>query len=61
MKAEYGIGGRPNIVMAFHTICGQPNKNGNDGTFGRFGMEGAEQVSAGFRGRGLQRRDGNYQ
>ena len=39
MKAEYGIGGKPNIVMAFHTISGQPNKNGNDGTFGRFGWK----------------------
>ena len=39
MKKEYGIGGKPNIVMAFHTISGQPNKNGNDGTFGRFGWK----------------------
>jgi CxxC motif-containing protein (DUF1111 family) len=39
MKREYGIGGKPNIVMAFHTISGQPNKNGNDGTFGRFGWK----------------------
>jgi CxxC motif-containing protein (DUF1111 family) len=38
-KSEYGIGGKPNIVMAFHTISGQPNKNGNDGTFGRFGWK----------------------
>ncbi len=39
MKGEYGIAGRPNIVMAFHTVSGQPNKNGNDGTFGRFGWK----------------------
>ena len=39
MKAEYGIGGRPNIVMAAHTISGQANRNGNDGTFGRFGWK----------------------
>ena len=39
MKKEYGIAGKPNIVMAFHTISGQPNKNGNDGTFGRFGWK----------------------
>lgn len=39
LKQRYGIRGRPNIVMPFHTITGQPNKNGNDGTFGRFGWK----------------------
>ena len=38
-KATLGIVGRPNIVLPFHAISGQPNKNGNDGTFGRFGWK----------------------
>jgi CxxC motif-containing protein (DUF1111 family) len=38
-KAALGIGGRPNIVLPFHAISGQPNKNGNDGTLGRFGWK----------------------
>jgi len=38
-KAALGIVGRPNIVLAFHTISGQPNKNGNDGTLARFGWK----------------------
>src|SRR5215470_18899530 len=38
-KATLGIGGRPNIILPFHAISGQPNKNGNDGTFGRFGWK----------------------
>ena len=38
-KSGYGIRGRPNVVMAQHTISGQPNRNGNDGTFGRFGWK----------------------
>jgi CxxC motif-containing protein (DUF1111 family) len=38
-KREMGIRGRANIVVPFHTISGQPNKNGNDGTVGRFGWK----------------------
>src|SRR5215468_10744512 len=38
-KADLGIRGRPNIILPFHTISGQPNKNGNDGTLGRFGWK----------------------
>ena len=38
-KAALGIEGKPNIVLPFHTISGQPNKNGNDGTLGRFGWK----------------------
>ena len=38
-KRAMGIAGRPNIVLPFHTISGQPNKNGNDGTLGRFGWK----------------------
>ncbi len=38
-KAALGIGGRPNIVLPFHATSGQPNKNGNDGTLGRFGWK----------------------
>jgi CxxC motif-containing protein (DUF1111 family) len=39
LKKSYGIVGTPNIVLPFHAISSQPNKNGNDGTFGRFGWE----------------------
>ncbi|HEV8689592.1 MAG TPA: di-heme oxidoredictase family protein [Ideonella sp.] len=38
-KAALGIVGKPNIVLPFHAISGQPNKNGNDGTLGRFGWK----------------------
>jgi len=38
-KAALGIRGRPNIILPFHAISGQPNKNGNDGTLGRFGWK----------------------
>ena len=38
-KKALGIVGRPNIVLPHGTISGQPNKNGNDGTFGRFGWK----------------------
>jgi CxxC motif-containing protein (DUF1111 family) len=38
-KAALGIRGRPNIILPFHAVSGQPNKNGNDGTFGRFGWK----------------------
>jgi CxxC motif-containing protein (DUF1111 family) len=38
-KKSMGIVGRPNIILPFHTISGQPNKNGNDGTLGRFGWK----------------------
>ena len=39
MKDEYGVKGRPNVVMASHTLSGQVNRNGNDGTFARFGWK----------------------
>jgi CxxC motif-containing protein (DUF1111 family) len=38
-KSRLGIRGRANIVPAFHTISGQANKNGNDGTVSRFGWK----------------------
>ena len=36
-KQSLGIRGRTNVVTAFNTITGQVNRNGNDGTSGRFG------------------------
>jgi CxxC motif-containing protein (DUF1111 family) len=36
-KQNLGIRGRPNLVLALGAISGQANKNGNDGTAGRFG------------------------
>ncbi len=36
-KRALGIRGRPNVLLAANSISGQPNKNGNDGTVGRFG------------------------
>ena len=36
-KQNLGIRGRPNLVLAFNSISGQVNHNGNDGTAGRFG------------------------
>jgi CxxC motif-containing protein (DUF1111 family) len=36
-KQQLGIRGRPNVVLAFNSISGQVNKNGNDGTIARFG------------------------
>jgi CxxC motif-containing protein (DUF1111 family) len=38
-KDTLGIRGKPNIVLPFHAVSGQPNKNGNDGTLGRFGWK----------------------
>lgn len=38
-RKALGIAGRPNIVLPHGTVSGQPNKNGNDGTFGRFGWK----------------------
>jgi CxxC motif-containing protein (DUF1111 family) len=38
-KRALGIVGRPNIVVPGNTISGQPNANGNDGTFARFGWK----------------------
>ena len=38
-KSALGIAGRPNIVLPFHTISGQTNNNGNDGTIARFGWK----------------------
>src|SRR5881628_3261753 len=39
MKRSLKIHGRPNIVLAGHTISGQANNNGNDGTIARFGWK----------------------
>jgi CxxC motif-containing protein (DUF1111 family) len=39
LKSSLGIHGRPNIVLAFNTVSGQPNRNGNDGTVARFGWK----------------------
>ena len=36
-KQALGIRGRPNLLLTSNSISGQPNKNGNDGTIGRFG------------------------
>jgi CxxC motif-containing protein (DUF1111 family) len=36
-KLALGIRGRPNMLLTSGSISGQPNKNGNDGTIGRFG------------------------
>ena len=38
-RAALGISGRPNIVLPFHAISGQSNRNGNDGTIARFGWK----------------------
>jgi CxxC motif-containing protein (DUF1111 family) len=38
-KKSLKILGRPNIVLAGHTISGQANNNGNDGTVARFGWK----------------------
>jgi CxxC motif-containing protein (DUF1111 family) len=39
MKNEYGVKGRPNLVLASQTVSGQANRTGNDGTFARFGWK----------------------
>jgi CxxC motif-containing protein (DUF1111 family) len=38
-KRDLGIHGRPNLVLSGNTPSGQPNRNGNDGTAGRFGWK----------------------
>ena len=38
-KRALGIRGRPNLVLAFNTISGLANRNGNDGTIARFGWK----------------------
>ena len=38
-KQTLGIRGRGNVVLPSATISAQPNKNGNDGTFARFGWK----------------------
>ena len=38
-KSQLGIRGRGNVVLPFQAISAQPNKNGNDGTLGRFGWK----------------------
>ena len=38
-KKELKIHGRANIILAGHTISGQANNNGNDGTVARFGWK----------------------
>jgi CxxC motif-containing protein (DUF1111 family) len=36
-KQAAGIRGRPNVLLTGNSITGRPNRNGNDGTIGRFG------------------------
>ena len=43
-KRDLGIRGRPNFVSPGNRITGAPNRNGNDGTFARFGWK-AQNVS----------------
>jgi len=38
-KSSLGIQGRPNIQVSGHTVTGQTNNNGNDGTVARFGWK----------------------
>ena len=38
-KAALGIRGRGNVLLPAQAISAQPNKNGNDGTLGRFGWK----------------------
>ncbi|MBI5716832.1 MAG: thiol oxidoreductase [Burkholderiales bacterium] len=38
-KGSLGIRGRPNLLLNANAISGQVNKNGNDGTIGRFGWK----------------------
>jgi CxxC motif-containing protein (DUF1111 family) len=38
-KQAMGIGGRVNFLLPHSTISGQANRNGNDGTIGRFGWK----------------------
>ncbi len=38
-KVALGIRGRPNFQLSGHTITGQTNNNGNDGTIARFGWK----------------------
>ena len=38
-KRVLGIRGRGNVTLPSQTITAQPNKNGNDGTLGRFGWK----------------------
>jgi len=38
-KANLGINGRPNFLLAGRAISGQTNRNGNDGTLARFGWK----------------------
>ena len=38
-KRQLGIRGRPNLLLVANSISGQANKNGNDGTVGRFGWK----------------------
>ena len=39
LKAPLGIGGRANFQLSGHTVSGQANSNGNDGTVARFGWK----------------------
>jgi CxxC motif-containing protein (DUF1111 family) len=43
-KRELGVRGRPNFVSPGNRVTGAPNRNGNDGTFARFGWK-AQNVS----------------
>src|SRR6185503_21027636 len=39
VKRSLGIRGRPNFLLNSNAISGQVNRNGNDGTAGRFGWK----------------------
>jgi CxxC motif-containing protein (DUF1111 family) len=49
-KGALGIRGRGNMVAPLHTVSALPNKNGNDGTLGRFGWKAQNKSLAIFSG-----------
>jgi CxxC motif-containing protein (DUF1111 family) len=49
-KQQFGIRGRPNIVVPGRTITGDTNNNGNDGTISRFGWKAQNQTLLVFSG-----------
>jgi Di-haem oxidoreductase, putative peroxidase len=55
-KSALGISGHANAHLS-----GNVNRSANDGTITRFRVEGAEQIPAHVRQRGLQRRDGCHE
>jgi CxxC motif-containing protein (DUF1111 family) len=49
-KQALGIRGRPNVLLTGNSISGQVNRNGNDGTIGRFGWKGQNKSMMIFAG-----------